>query len=245
MNPDKKQQLINDYLEGNLSEEDLAFLKEAKEAGDPIIEEMRLSKKLLLGLKLKQRQDLKAELTTLLHREKKPKKPLGRLAPIYLGLAATLLLVATFTFVFNRSNETIDTAQLFEEYYQPMPTLSAKRSETAELSTALKHYGNEDFLNASNEFEAALRINPEDEASKILLANCYMNLEEHQQAIPLLEDLMDSEDVYYRQYSLWYLSLNYLKTNQIERSSELLSRIAESNMIHAESALELLKALQP
>ena len=71
MNPNKKQQLLNDYLEGNLSEEDLALLRKAKELNDPIIDDLRLSKKLIVGLKAKNRETIKDELTKLYYQSKK------------------------------------------------------------------------------------------------------------------------------------------------------------------------------
>jgi len=67
MNSDKAQQLIDDYLSGTISAEDMALLRQAKEENDPVMEELKLSKAVVSSLRVNHRMTLKSELTDMLH----------------------------------------------------------------------------------------------------------------------------------------------------------------------------------
>ncbi len=240
MNENIEQQLISDYLGGNLSNEDLAFLKEAEKNHDPIIDKLKVSKELVAGLRVARKNDLKAEFGQMLNKHKESKKSKKKVIPLYYGIAASFLLIAAAIYLFNFSNNEIGHDQLFISYYQPMTTLSANRGDSDHLSSGLKYYNGEEYLAASKVFEKNLLENKNDVFSKILLGNCYLNLAREKEAISIFESTKNVKDAYYSNYSFWYLSLAYLKEGKIARCQENLSLIISGNMIHAKEAEKLL-----
>jgi len=247
MKTEKQQQLMDDYLNGVLSDEDLMLLRKEVELDPELLEELRNSKELLVGLKVQHKNSVKAELTALYQKTKLKKEEKRRINPFYYyGIAASFLLLIALGVVFFTQSSKNSHEEIYATYYKPMAAVSNYRGTDTEdiKSVAIEYYKNQNYLAASHEFKLLLKSNKEDVYTKILLSNCYLNINKEQEAIAILAEIKDVDDLYYSQYIYWYLGLAYLKTDQVEKCQEIMSVIIASNMIHAKKANELLVKLQ-
>ena len=92
MEESKAIQLIDDYLTGNLSEEDLLLLKEARANKNPLFEDLDVSKAVFSGLRVNHKNTLKSEFSDMLKEVQQDSKPARRIRPIYYRIAASLLI---------------------------------------------------------------------------------------------------------------------------------------------------------
>ena len=116
---------------------------------------------------------------------------------------------------------------------------SSQTDETAK--EAFTEYRKGNYLAALRLFETT----PQEPDILFYSAICQMELNAPEKAIPLLSSLVEKGDRNpYYQSAEWYLSMAYLKTNQKEKVTPLLQRIANENGFYAEKAEELLKKLK-
>lgn len=247
MEADKKQQLIDHYLTGKLSSEDLMILEAEAAQDDELLEELILAKSTIAGLKVQNKIQVKSELSAMYRKSEKWKLTKKRQTQkrLRLGIAASLFLAVTsVVFFYNINKNSNNPQQLFTDYYKPMPLSSVERGDKDETPEAFRYYSIEEYLLAAEAFEKIISKDPKNVKAKILLGNCYLNSGKEQSAIPIFEELKNEKDTIIAQYSHWYLSLAYLKLSQIEQCKESLSLVESSNMVHAKEASELLKELR-
>lgn len=156
-------------------------------------------------------------------------------------VAASVSIIIALYFVFNAvTSPGVD--ELYQEYYEPytgylpVTTRGEAEDELTPLQKAVAAYEREDYKGAASQLETV----ETGESRDFYLAQSYMALEQAEKAIPLLEQLRDT-DAQPGSSIDWYLALAYLKTEQLKEARSILEELSSSDNSYSEKASELLE----
>ena len=149
-------------------------------------------------------------------------------------LLLTMLLVALFYTM--RPKNVLNTSQdqIFAAYFEPYPSLSGQKNGGREvldvLDKAMMAYEDGRYDLAINAFE---QLEKQDSVAgrqpRFYHALSLMASNQNEQAILLLEDMIEEESTLLTQPVEWYLALAYLKGNRIEDAKLLLNSFAKKS----------------
>lgn len=246
MKSEELQQLTDEYLRGTITPENAAALRKATEEDPLLAQELKLSRNLVGSARVNNRLALKEEFTAMLkNSQETAATPHPERSWYYMAAAIGAIVLVAAIVVFQWNTQP-DADHLFAAYYQSIPASSINRGEKLieKAEEAATLYDQKRYARAAVLFESVLANNAEDSRSKLLLANCYMNLDRTNAAELLLSQLKSSENTFYRQYAHWYLGLTYLKARELTKCRSSLIVVVEEKMIHANQAMKLLKELE-
>jgi len=239
--------LIERKLQGNLgTEESEQFNQKMLESKD-FANEVLFQKKVLVNLKAKDSSDRKAKMLEDLRNMRKVNKvSAGKVKSmtnnsLYYVMAASIALVISAIAVLNliNSNTSDDT---YAAYYQPYEDVVLTRDQQSDIAESLQKYYAEDYREALNDL---LRVDQYESITKeevmLLIANCYLNLNETQKAIEILKSIPANNHTQYSAASQWYLALAYLKIGEHKTSRDLLEKVAASKSVFAGQAKKILQ----
>lgn len=265
-------QLIEDYLNNQLSPEATEAFQQRMQNDPFLTQEVDLHRNLLTGIRYAGRQDLKARFQTLERMATSPSEaPPVPPAPVETpvvplianprretsrnnlfawvsGTAAMLLMVAAgsyFWFQAQRSDE-----QLYANYYERYDNLltSTERSEAEPVPTpeeiAMQVYDRGDYAQAAQLLQELLNENPENPAWQLYLGICYLETDQTGRAIAEFQRVAKQREHLFIEQANWYLSLAYLKARQRENAVQTLQEIQNSDSSYREKAVKLLRELE-
>lgn len=156
----------------------------------------------------------------------------------------TLLLAIPCYFLF--TNQTVDNDRLFAENFEPYRNVIQpiiRSSPEKDIRTkAFIAYETENFKDALTYFDDLLN-QKENDTLFFYKANTLLKLNQPEEAINILEQNLTESDYFIDKHQ-WYLALAYLKTNNTERSKQLLKElIASKSSYKNEAAKQLLEML--
>ena len=162
-------------------------------------------------------------------------------------LAATSVLLLVFLLFLNRNTSSLPADRLFAQYfspYQPLPSFTETFSgSSGSLKNALLEYGSGNFGAASRMFREI--PDADSESLSFFQANALLALDREEEAVPILESLIDDPSGTYTGESRWYLALAYLKSGQEQKGIVLLKDIAgDEKGYKARQARELINLLK-
>ena len=162
----------------------------------------------------------------------------------WMYIAASIAILITMTLVFI-PNKPLNNEQLYTAYFSPHTNTFApiERNKTSAtiLEKAFLAYENNEFEKALILFEETKETN--NTAIQFYKASSYMALNNIEKALPLLEKVGTSKDVY-ANYAHWYLALCYLKKNQLQNSKSHLEIIVTNSYYPHKKAKELLNEIR-
>ncbi len=136
--------------------------------------------------------------------------------------------------------------ELFAEYYEPLKEKQSKNllMHSDGLIQVREKYYNKDYHAALLLIENLpdnINIKAEKE---FFYGLSLMELDYYEDAIEKFVSLLEQENLRYLPRVYWYLSLCYLKTGEIEKSTELLNYLVETRGYNYHNAEKLLNQLQ-
>lgn len=235
-------ELIEAYIDREISETQQEAFQDRMANSEAFRREVMLHESVVKSLYLEKRNALKKELKNwadqpeVKKRSKKQKRtPIIRLS---IGIAASLFAAVSLFFMQNQHN----TAQLYAGHYINYPAQSAMRGDAGvSYESAVKYYDLDNFSKAEEAFEVLLEGN-ENSNYRIYLANCYMKTEKWDKAEQSLLQIVDSGTELVHE-AKWFLSLVYIKKNDLNKSKHLLQEVSADNRIYSSSAHDLLEEL--
>jgi TolA-binding protein len=157
--------------------------------------------------------------------------------------AATIALFVFLKVVYSSSNSD----ELFQEFYKPLNAYSnTTRNSSSSLdifSNAIDLYKQGKYKTASALFSELLIKEPNLISVRFFSGITFLELNDYQQAIPMLNDVVISNGEYKKE-ALWYLGLIYLKTKDIEKASSCFTELAKTKGYYQAQAQELLDHLR-
>lgn len=248
-------ELIERYLEGRLSQEELNEFRQRLSRDRNFEKSVETYKAIIGGIKYSGenilRQKLKKLEASITAQENLDKRKFGiPLKPIYsYSAAATILLLLTFTFIFIlRHNPS--PREVFTENFKPysnvvMPTTRGEKfdkNDKNEQQEAFYLYDRERYQEAAFLFDKLLK---QAEAPALLLysGNSYMAAGDYDAAIKRLKKL-SKLNTEYKHQAQWFLALAYLAKNEPENGKPYLEGLAKQNISYSKKAVKILEDLQ-
>lgn len=245
-----KDELINGYFEGSLSERQSAELERLRKTDPDFAADFEFEKELKAALKKKERQEIKSvfsdlDIEDLKHNSsEEPESKVISIRP-WLVAASVVFLLGLGSWLLFLTDSDLNTEQLYASNFAPYENVvhPIERGERLEdLKTrAFSAYEDADYPLALELFKE-LQVQHNDPYIAFYEAIVLMQLEQHREAIPLLEDYI-TNDGRLKDRASWYLALAYLKLNNISKSKQQLEKLVKQNGFKAEASAELLNKM--
>ena len=234
-------ELIAKYFEKTLSNTEKTKFEAELLKNEGFKQEFEFQKELKKAIEVSERQSIKANLQKF----EKPKVIPFQLKRFY-PYAAILVLFICLWFIFKNSQNPQD---LYSDYFSMYPNvvepISRSSVENSLKQEAFQNYELGKFNEALLDFDVLLTSdNPDKNIINIYKANIYLNLNNPEKAIALLKkNLLESNQ--WRDKSLWYMALAYLKLENLEQAKETLLLLSkETDNFKKQETLTLLKVLE-
>jgi tetratricopeptide (TPR) repeat protein len=232
--------LIEKYLDGSLNKDEQSTFDRLKKESPEFFQTLEDARHTLAALKNNFNTNLKDELKEMYTETVTPEKVMKKRSISFYWAAAAVILGISVVWSYY-SMKSSPTEDLFHSYYQIYPVMPAARGTEGENDQAIAYYQDSNFAHALPLLLTNRRQNPDDDLLPLYIGNCYLNLDNYQEAIATFKEGALSEDRIVRQTSRWYLALSYLAAAQTAESMTLLQNIVEGDELYANNAAALLK----
>jgi len=143
---------------------------------------------------------------------------------LFMRLAAAVLLIFGVLFglqTFAKKNKNTS----FEKYYAAFPSDISRSADSAsdEYALAMKDYAQKNYQAA---LDRLIAIPEQNENQNFYIANCYMQLDNDEEALKLFGGLSKSINTKYRHNAEWYSCLIYLE-NQNDSYKKFLDKMLQ------------------
>ena len=143
--------------------------------------------------------------------------------------------------------KTYYSTSVYEKVYTPYSTdlhtraLDASKEERFQLG--MLFYERKEFDSAYNIFSNYLLKNFDNQTAKFYLASSALELDRDQEAIEAFTEIIEDGTSPYLLHAKWYLSMAYLKTDNIEEARAITEELAETDNYYRGKAIKLLKRI--
>jgi tetratricopeptide (TPR) repeat protein len=137
--------------------------------------------------------------------------------------------------------------KIYAKFYKPYETDLSTRSvntSTDKISVAYMLYQKGDYTASYEILSNYLLKNTDNQTARFFLGMNSLELGKVDQAITDLKEVEKDNSTPYAIHARWYLSLAYLKTNDINEAKIYLNRIVEDDVFYAEQAKKILKKIK-
>ncbi|MBN2175107.1 MAG: tetratricopeptide repeat protein [Bacteroidales bacterium] len=245
---EKLYQNIEDYLDGNLPDENLNDLINLKKNNDLVNREIQLRKEVNLAIQDSGMMDLREKL------EMQHKRHVSNYSFIHISrdlVKSWHLAAASFSLIlvvgglwYILSNKPYSTEKLVTKYYKPAHPILQVRSVDFNSDDALKeafnYYRQNDYINALKYFNSL----ENQITARFYSGICYIELEKFSKAIEAFEYVINDKDNLFVEQADWYLGLIYLMNNQKSNAITQFEKISTSKSYYAKQAVDILKYLK-
>lgn len=161
-----------------------------------------------------------------------------------LTIAAMLILIIMPAILQLMPNGT-KTDRLFSEYfYQNLPygiSRSIIHGQSKSFSAGIQLYHKKLYHNSLFYFLDAEKSSLNDKLSILYAGHCYLQLKNMEKAISCYKNILNSDNILFQDIGLYYVSLAYLKNDDLINSKLYLTRLQKSNTPLSQTAIFLLK----
>jgi len=229
-------------MQGKELEEFLELLKEDEEFAIKVNERSLL----LAGIEDHYSKELKKELKVL----EKEERTKSKVIPLHLkkstwAIAASLLLIITFTLIITNNNKSPE--KLFLAYYEPHPNVINPSERSADsldnFSIAMRFYSAKQYEKAVELLEAGAIKDPDNIALKFYLALSNLSLANNNKAIEDLKIVIKTGHPTLSEPAQWYLGLAYLRLSQFTEAKSIFSSINSKGGLYSDEAAKILNQL--
>ena len=240
-----KEELINDYFEGSLSESQLGEVQNLLKTDANFAADFEFQKELQQSLKKEERREIKELFSDLNTTETKMETNVFRMRPWLVAASIALLMgIGSWLFFFNSPE--VNTDQLYAANFTPYDNVVhpiERGNKLEDLKTQMfAAYEAKDYelwLQLTEQLTAKQKDGYIDFYAGIV----QMALGNHKKAIPLLEGYIKA-DGELTDRATWYLALAHLKTNELTKCKEELKLLIQKNGFKADAAKVLLEQLE-
>lgn len=235
--------IVDRYLEGNLSEQERTTFEERLLHDEVLRQQVDEMKLIRAGIKHASRkaalQNLKALESTL---PPVNNNGLTLWANTWLQ-AAAVLLIGLVTYALWPA--AVDEQALFATHFEVypniiMPTVRGEMPNDSTLKTlAFRAYDQKQYEEAAVLFD---RIDTKDVDILFYLGNCYLANSQAEKALSLFEKVLSEYEVFDEQAE-WYIAASYLKLEERERARQALEKVVTRNGAYKEKAQIILEKL--
>ncbi|MEO9870254.1 tetratricopeptide repeat protein [Ekhidna sp.] len=227
-----KKKLIDEYFDASTSvsrkdeiEKELSNLTESNP--DRVL--LELGKTIQLDDEV---EDFRRRMSIIGEPEKKSKSFLLKIA------ASLLLVVSVMAILIKVLPESSSNQAIFQRHYTPYDGVVIARSDAPIINKGILAYLEGDFEVALDEL---IQVEEPTGQFRLVISNCHLSLGNWDQALAILNQINDAESQMIQDNRDWYLAITYLRTDQIEKSYNLLKSLKERNTDFMEKVEDLLR----
>ena len=259
-----KNQLINDYLNGDLSREALIAFKKQMFSDPKLAEEVAINKNLFAlhetdvwedittlnkdGIAYQEyllSDDAKNIKIAINNANNKYKR--HSITPIkryrWYGVAASLVLLIAFSYTFTSNQNTPENLYADFSNLSELPSLTQRSDADKLLSDAEQLFLNKEYLGAVRSLELYNEKYNNKSANTILYRGiCNLELKQYTKAEKLFNELKNS-DLLDKNKAYWYLALNSLRQKDVAKTKKILQVIVNNSYYNNKQAKQLLTKL--
>ncbi len=259
----KDIQQIEQYLEGDLSDQDMEDMEVRFLIDDQFREDFETMRTLVKGIKLSARKTTLRDKLLRLEKissdragDKKDPKTIQKhiakvtgLRPrsswVFTGLAVAASLLLLISLLTGAFDQPTPPDQLFQQHFVVAANQGLQNSRNDQVDNptilAYRAYDLKNYAQAADLFESIVDQSEYRLTDLFHLGNCYLILEKWDKAIQALKEVAEAE-VLLSENAKWYLALVYLRTGNTEEAKLLLQDVAAPSD-RAKQAGKIVKAL--
>jgi tetratricopeptide (TPR) repeat protein len=241
---------IEKYIDGELKGKELLDFKELLSANPDIRRDYELSLEINNSILEDDVMALRETLNYMYEEESMIKRipTVFRKRKFYYAAASVALLIATGGLIQRLNAPALNSDAVFDKYYSPYEVTVTYRSGNTEMDrlllNALERYEEKDYEKALILFEEAIESRQEDMAVNLYSGISYMEEEKYQKATKSFNNIISDNDNLFIEQAKWYLSMCYIKTDNIPRAKILLNEIIADESYYKSNAQKVLKDIE-
>ena len=231
-------EIFDDFINGNLSNEDSIAFKNRLSTDSKFNEEYNQYLLIVSGIVLQGTSGLKEKLKEREQYHRRSKANINK----YYKIAAAVLLLLIASFLIIKSSFSPDPQSLYLAYYEPYPNIvdPLDRTGNSEAFSAYQLYELGKY-NESIEKLSAIPDNIIKPPSLFYLGQAHMANNELEKALNCLQKIENDSNYY--QIAQWHIALIFLKLDDIEQAEKQLETIIEQKGDYLKQALALKEEL--
>jgi tetratricopeptide (TPR) repeat protein len=240
--------LIDRYIEGKLTNEDLILFEEKLKSDPEFAQDVETHKMAINVIFLHSRDELKKKLNDI-HDNRMNKAFTMNVSYRVAASIAVIFLVSSVVF-YLAVIRTPDYSKLFDDTFVPYQDMISQQSRGDNnenktlINDAMNYYNQKKFDKAILIFDKILRSKQSNDAVIYYYGISCLGSKENNIAIELLSQLsVNPESMFYEQ-ARWYLALGYLFKKDKENTVKILHDIIRNKTFNNEKAKELLDDLE-
>jgi tetratricopeptide (TPR) repeat protein len=238
---------IEEFIDGNLSQEESIRLKNELNADPDLAFELILRSEINKAIRDKNLMEFRDLILGQTNHQSSPSALFNLQRDVlktwHLAAASFILILVVGGLWYILSNKPFSTERLVSKYYKPAQSILQYRSLELNSDDALKEafnfYQQNDYTNALKYFNSL----ENQITAKFYSGICYIELEQFEKAVESFEYVINDKDNLFVEQAEWYLGLIYLMNNQKSQAIEQFNKIAKSDSFYEVQAKEILKYL--
>ncbi len=149
--------------------------------------------------------------------------------PLILLLTAAVFLISAF--IISPLSNNHNTDDIYKRFYEPLTVSNGIQRGVVEnaienIAIGLDLYLEGEYESSINHFLGLSLPSEYQRVIRFYMGLSYLGAEKYSEAIDVLKSLIDDNPIYIAE-AKWYLSLCYIKTDQIEDAKELLVQLGQ------------------
>lgn len=243
---------IEKFLDGELSDEELALFKAELVADEELIRQVDLHIQVDKAIMEKDVIQFKDQLSEI-HQSLFSKDQKGRKVKLfkswYLAAASILILalIGSMYFILFRSHSYTN-EELYNKYYDPYEVVINVRSGNIQINErfveALQKYQKHDYTGALAIFETISKNDSSNVACNFYSGVSFMETSRYLKAIKSFNSVIWQNDNLFIEQTEWYLGLCYLKTNKMNQAKFQFDKIANSTSFYKDKAKSIIENIR-
>lgn len=228
MTDEQKYDLIERYLDQQLSASERSDFEQKLENDPALREELELHQQLAETLGGTEVHQFRAELKAINQKWQAPatEKKVRSIAFRRIAAIAATVLILLLAYQFLKTPATHAPEALFASNFEPYNMVMNQRASLPTLvAEAASAYEAAAYENAAKAFRQLEAENQGEVVFQFYLAISELALDNSAQAIPLLKEIIRQDHPLFAEQSRWYLALAYLHNGDIELTKSQLQKI--------------------
>lgn len=247
---DWNRQRLSDWLDGDLSGEEVEALKKDLEASEALRQELEQLKEAKQVLAAAHRNTILKDIDKIAAAPPKV-VPLKRNRS-WLRVASILFLVAALALYFLVLPSQFSNTALLAQYHEPYPSsgnllgIDQEARPNTFYKAGIRFYDQKNYAKAIEQLQQVPNNSTYYLSGQFYLANAYLAKQEATQAVPIFTQLLSNDlDASEQSRLQWYLALSHLAADQEELAKQQLSQLSENeaDLFYQRKAQGLLKQL--
>jgi tetratricopeptide (TPR) repeat protein len=239
---------VDNYLDGNITESEKAGFEHDLKKNSKLKAELALEKDCRTAISDTGMLDFRSKLIDAQKRYNEINSNRGRLVAFtrkYWAAAAVILLLLVSGLVYFIQPGQYTNERLFKMYYKTEEAVGISRSGNGNIVEAIIKYHEKDYVTALTLFDDILKADPANFAIRYYSGISYIETGNFDNAVKMLESVIEQNDNLYVEYAQWYCSLAYLaKGDKVSAEAGFKAIASDSNHYYKDQASSILVKME-